>query len=1042
MNSSRPLYLACLFTLALCLRGYGESIVLSNADGMGAYRGVEDTTIVSTSPEASFGGSPFIKVGTTEKGLIRFATDSLALVSKDSKVTLNLCLQKVEGDWKDAEVVIYQVAPGGAGWSAGKADGKPENGATSWNHLLYSEIKDVRTGVPLHTPMAGGAGFSVVDKDYLAKPVARLKLQPGIKDARFAIPLPVAGDLAWLSSKAANGGFLLVAEGLAPGSSARAVFFSSNQAQADLRPALVIQTPDKDAQGSAKATRAGSVISYELKRAGFVSLAIYDEQGRVVREILHGAERAAGSQQERWDGVGEDGKALPVGKYTWKLLETQGLKAEYLMTLGLSVDFFKLWPGNHVGVTGVAVDESGVYLGSGCSEARGFVMKMRPDGERLWTVDQNWFEAWQGPHSLAVDGGFVFMMQENYDVVKMAASSGAKLAIWDLVFDKKNPKDRPASARVDGGWVNMKLGRAGQTSAVDLAAGSGTLVMSYENFNCLRWIDQANGKILKETKIKEPLGVAVDNKGNVLVISEGAIRVLDESREHSSILIPSDKLTNPWRVTVNRANGEVWVAEREPSHQVKRFSSTGELLQTFGALGGRPAQGLYDGQVGFRNISSLAVALDGSFWVTEAFSAPRRVAHFDKEGMLLKEWYGPQMYANRASVDPADPSIVWMDSMWGELIQAKVDYVKKTWKVLATYSYMNPLQPRYQHERGMWFVCHANGRTYLAKESGPNVLMVDEPGRRLVPMYQAGDAFYPGGNPGWRIPGNLRPTEDPWPEQTSPNPKPPAPWSFIWTNTTGGDQISRDEMVFGRELFTFPHHGFVRPDLTYVTSLDVTWKESDNIWQKKGGPSVFKPEGFTEVGVPKYDLAQAGNLPLQMPAYLGAIRCFWEDEAGSIFTAHNATKSRTGEGPFGVGKTANWLAGNYVAKWGRDGSLIWAVGRHAAGAKAAPGEVRMFYRMTGTVNGCIAVNDIDYGMVHVWDQDGLWVGRLMDNGLINDTIPEDAYALCGENFGGYIFKNPQDGSVYFFGGAYNATPVYRITGWDQFERQEGMVDLK
>ncbi len=998
---------------------------------------MEDTTIVSTTPEASFGGSPFIRAGSAEKGLIRFSTEST--VPKDSKVSLNLNLQKVDGDWKDAELVIYQVTPAAAGWSAGKSDGKPENGATSWNQLLYSDIKDVRTGVPLHTPMAGGAGFSVVDKDYLAKPVARLKLQAGMRDARFTIPLPAAGDFPWLVSKSPNAGFLLMAEGLAPGASARAVFYSSNQAQADLRPALVIQTPEKSAQGGAAA---GSTISYELAKSGFVSLAVYNEKGQVVRELLHGAERAKGSQQEVWDGTGEDGKALPVGKYSWKLLQTQGLKAEYLMTLGLSVDFFKLWPGNHVGVTGVAVDETGVYLGSGCSEARGFVMKMSPEGERLWTVDQNWFEAWQGPHTLALDGGFVYMMQENYDVVKLAANSGSKLAIWDLVFDKKNPKDRPASTRADGGWVNMKLGKAGQTAAVDLAAGSGTLVMSYENFNCLRWIDQANGKVLKETPIKEPLGVAVDNKGRVLVISEGQIRVFDENRESSAVLIPGEKLTNPWRVTVSRANGDIWVAEREPSHQVKRFSAAGELLQTFGAMGGRPAQGLYDGQVGFRNISSLAVAADGSFWVTEAFSAPRRIAHFDAAGKLLREWYGPQMYANRASVDPADPSIVWMDSMWGELIQAKVDYANKSWKVLATYSYMNPLQPRYQHERGMWFVCHANGRTYLAKEAGPNVLMVDEPGRRLVPMYQVGEAFYPGGNPGWRIPPELRPTEDPWPGQTSPNPKPPAPWSFAWTNTTGSDQISRDEMVFGRELYTFPHHGFVRPDLTYVTSMDVTWKESNNAWQRKGGPSVLQASGFNEYGAPKYDLAQAGNLPLQIPEYLGAARCFWEDQDGNIFTAHNVAKSRTGEGPFGVGKTASWLAANYVAKWGQDGSLKWAVGQHAAAAKAAPGEVRMFYRMAGSVNGCIAVNDIDYGMVHVWDQDGLWIGRLMDNGVINATIPDDAYVLCGENFGGYVFKNEQDGNVYFLGGSYNATPVYRITGWDQFERQQGIVELK
>ena len=1032
-----------LATLAGLLPGQGETIRLVNNDQVGAYHGTEDTTIKSIAPEAAFGGAATLTVGSSEKILIRFSTASLSESTTIKQATLELLLKNCEGNWKDGELVVYPVAPAAAGWSAGKADGQPENGSTCWNYLLYSDIKNVQSGLPMHTPMVGQKGFGEAGSDYLPAPLARIKL-PSSANAMISIPLSDPSVIqSWIGAKAVNPGLLLVAEGLSAGAPARASFYSSKSDQIESRPALVLETgaaPGATAVASVTPAGAGT-IHYEIKEPGLISLALYNEQGQVLRELLCGAERTAGSHDESWDGLDEAGQKVPSGSYSWKLLQSQGLQAEYLMTLGLSVDFFKLWPGNHIGVTGLAVDETGLYFGSGCSEARGFVMKMAPDGTRLWTVDRNWFEEWQGPHSLAVDGNKLFMMQENYDVIRLSADQGAAGPIWDLVYDRTRPKDRPTSTREDGGWDKMKLGQAAETAAVDLAAGKGTLVMSYENFNCIRWIDELRGAVLKEVQVKAPLGVAIDNQGRALVISEGQVLALASGDTTGVPLITADKLSSPWRLSVNRTTGEIWVAERGASQQVKRFSADGKLEQTYGVSGGRPAQGLYDGQIGFRNINSIAAAPDGSFWISEAFAAPRRIAHFGADGTLLREWYGPQMYANRAFADPADPSLVWLDSMWGELIQAKVDYAKKTWTVRATYSYMDPLQPRYRHENGMWFVGHANGKTYLAKETEPDVYQVDEPGRRLVPIFKTGNAYYPGGNAGWQIPPGLRPAQDPWPGQTAPQPQPAEPWHYTWYNPKGDGKISLSDMTFGRELDTFPHQSFVRPDLTYLTSIDISWKEADNAWQHKGGPSLLSPTG-SGAAFPDYHLDQAGNLPLKLPDYLGAIRSLWEGQDGTIFTAHNTTKSRSGRGPFGVGKTASPFGGNYVAKWKADGSLVWAVGQHAAGAKAEPGEARMLYRIAGAVHGCIAVNDIDFSMTHVWDEDGLWVGRLLDNGIITPDIPRDAYVVCGENFGGYLFENSQDGQVYFFGGSYNATPVYRITGWDKFQRQQGTVAVK
>ena len=76
----------------------------------------------------------------------------------------------------------------------------------------------------------------------------------------------------------------------------------------------------------------------------------------------------------------------------------------------------------------------------------------------------------------------------------------------------------------------------------------------------------------------------------------------------------------------------------------------------------------------------------------------------------------------------------------------------------------------------------------------------------------------------------------------------------------------------------------------------------------------------------------------------------------------------------------------------------------------------------------------------------LWVGigvSCAQQGKVVDlkAAPAAAYNLCGENFGGSLSENPKTGEVLFFGSGVNSTPVYRITGWDQFHRQHGEITL-
>jgi hypothetical protein len=79
---------------------------------------------------------------------------------------------------------------------------------------------------------------------------------------------------------------------------------------------------------------------------------------------------------------------------------------------------------------------------------------------------------------------------------------------------------------------------------------------------------------------------------------------------------------------------------------------------------------------------------------------------------------------------------------------------------------------------------------------------------------------------------------------------------------------------------------------------------------------------------------------------------------------------------------------------------------------------------------------------HVWDRDGLWVGRLLESPLLSKRAPPEAYVLCGEQFGGSLYTNPKTGDVLFFAAGVNNVPVFRITGWDGWTRKTGTVALK
>jgi len=449
------------------------------------------------------------------------------------------------------------------------------------------------------------------------------------------------------------------------------------------------------------AAEPGVAITYDLPQDGRVSMVVYDIEGSVMRELLHAAPRKQGRNTETWDGLDEKGDPAPAGTYTWKLLLTQGLRAEYLVTLGTNpTPPWDTWPGNHNGVGSVAVDDGGMYVATSSGEGTILGLKQTLDGRRIWSIP-HWVEAWRGGHAMASAGGTLFMLHTNGAIHLFDSATGKHLGKWDVSWEEADRKNT--------------------SGIMDLDASGETLVVSYKNHNTVRWLSLKDRSVLDVAAVPEPEGVAVDPSGRVLFISKNEVFSITRDDKTPRKIITG--LVSPSRLDVEDETGDIFVVQLGESQQVKRFSKNGKPLKEYGLPGGRPFVGRFDPK-GFHGIVDIAADQQGGFVACEVTS-PRRTVRVNKEGKLVRQWFGGQRYSNFACPDPVDPTTVWMQSQWGTTAKLKVDYKKKAWEVHTVY-----LGDPGDVRRG-------NGRTYLCTSGQlgkPMVYAIDEENIKRVPI--------------------------------------------------------------------------------------------------------------------------------------------------------------------------------------------------------------------------------------------------------------------------------------------------------------------
>ena len=778
----------------------------------------------------------------------------------------------------------------------------------------------------------------------------------------------------------------------------------------------------------AHAATAAEVVPYALEQAGRVSAAVYDAQGRLVRELLHTAPQDAGKHSLVWDGLDRDGNSLPAGDYTWKLLQTPGLKATYLMSLGSNYPPGDEWrtacgPGTHNAPFGIAVDESGIYASAHTTEnIETCMLKMTPDGQaRLWTTLHP--RPWDGALSLAVDGGEVFMLghvKTTDSRIAPAQQRKQLLYVYDAATGRLAKRTVAGTAvgeqpvMVDVQWDPAN----DDMDASDMDAHAGVLVVAYEKRNALRWYDSQKGSLLDTAEVPAPAGVAVGADGAVFVSTGDRIVKLSQANKTPSGVVTG--LDKPGRLDVDHASGDLFVYEAG-TQQIKRFSAAGALLKIYGANGGRQ-DGLYDDAAkrSFAGFADLCADCHGGFYVTEATAAPRRTAHFAADGSVVREWYGGQRWAPHATPEGDNPNVMWVGSQYGWVMRVLVDYERKSWIVHSCYRYSglgDGLVGDSWNEAGYFRVYKHGNATYLAIETLPTILKVDEKNWKLLPATVCG------------MVGNATQAIKEWAGKNA---------SYQWNDADGDGMPQQAEVAF------------------YETGIPNSWEPhtaadfscfmatGDN---KSRWVNRFAVTNWNDAGSPIYGTMPAGERFAAMPQRFDpghfadtrwSVFMGQDPKSGSLYAALNDW-------------TRNWCDydDSFMQKWSADGTAQWTVGQLGKGF-AAPGEVRTHLRgIAGIAHGCVIAIDNDGGsntqklygnLSYVWDADGLFAGGLMDTSEF-DGIAKHWYQLGGEFCHASVATLP-DGDVLFFGNWENEMRVYRISGWNGWQRQSGTIRIE
>lgn len=721
-------------------------------------------------------------------------------------------------------------------------------------------------------------------------------------------------------------------------------------------------------------------FEYDLPKAGEVTLALYDKDGTMMRQIITEDKRNAGHNIERWDGLDDLGRPLPAGKYTWKGLYHDGLSLEWRLSVHNSgnppwkgPNPGDAWGANHGEPRAACAAGDSMLLAWDVTEGASGIIRVNLKGKKQWGTthtathlaasDKHFYAA--GGHGWSAEPG----------VRSYALKDGRRLNYSDGSGLLKAADDKDARA-------------------TGLAYHNGTLYASYGKNNIVAAYAPAKSKLVRTWKVADPGRPAVSNNGKVLVISEGKIARLTDSGAQTVI---EDHLDEPKGLALDGEN-RIYVSNQGDLHNVSVFSPDGKYLRSIGKMGGRPRIGKWVPR-GMINPDGVAVDEKGWLWVTENLDKPKRISLWNaSNGKLIDDFFGASSYSTNATMDAADMTRVYCHG-----VQWKVDIADGTWEPEAV------VMPG--SSRGMRVFTANNGRQYATVEAGGGLKLMIRDGHRFrtVAGVLSRRAF---ADMEWYERRREKAIE----EQNLNRAYKVRRWEkrrLVWAdlNEDGKGQATEVQRAamgrpswVDRDLSFYGHSGF-----HYVAS----WRLPIQSVNKKGMPE-YNAEEIREYGPGRMDpvkvndtIADAeekalymlgGPVPLDDPQY------------------PRLTK-------FSFGGRRLWEYWRIHPKWKK------ALNLPVADKGTAIGTVSLL----GKAGDYICAKTY-FGSAHVWNKDGLYVDRIFKQGRTGASGHN--VIGCEWVHGGHFVKTDKEGRYFVLAGDQDGR-VNEVIGFDTVGHLDG-----
>ncbi len=403
----------------------------------------------------------------------------------------------------------------------------------------------------------------------------------------------------------------------------------------------------------------------------------------------------------------------------------------------------------------------------------------------------------------------------------------------------------------------------------------------------------------------------------------------------------------------------------------------------------------------------------GGFIVTEGnHTPPRRTARFDNDGSLLREWLGCQHYGVLACPEPNDPSFVWTraNAELPGLLRWKVDYQRQVSQLVEVYQDVfagnRLLRNNSAHGSAVPTVVSHRGRLYIYNGSMGSLVLhhYDPEAKRLRPCNAS----------------------------TGPDGH-----AIIWNDLNDDGQMSDDEI----------HQTDRNVVGGYIDPVDMSIRTTPHATRYQAG-HCLKPTRLTLGGTPVYDSSKV----IRVDAWDENDESFHPLDFrraadGSLYgSISDATRNpNEGNETHGAWYYNSCSAIDRLVKWNADGKPLWSVGRHSPDNDHETGSTAMPRGLVGLVHGCIVwadASDEEVARPTVWTEEGLYIDELLR--VPTDNLPKDAFGMFNTNEypSGHLSIDPTTGdTLYYAINSGGGSPIYRITGWDQWYRDSGKVTL-